>query len=260
MATSDEWHEDVRLSLITFLMITARKSAWFERAFALYNRNLIARRFKGLRVAGLEHLHGRPHDAPLLLYANHSSWWDGLIAFETGRACGLDQYLMMEERQLHEYSLFRKLGAFSVVRENAREAAQSIEYASNLLRNTPRTLWIFPQGVTLPNDTRPLKLYTGAAHIIARAGGAYVAPVALRYEFLEDFRPEALVRIGAVEEIESAANLDAKHLTRVFAENLTRTLDRVRDDVLCGKFAEYEELVAPHRRRAKKKMMPPVTS
>ncbi len=230
-------------------MIRARKSAWFERLFAVYNRNLIARRFDGLRVAGLEFLRDRPCAAPLILYANHSSWWDGLVAFQIGRALALDQYAMMEERHLREYPFHRRLGAFSVVRENARASLLSIEYAGELLRGTSRVLWIFPQGVTLPNDARPLHLYTGAAHIIRQTGTAYVAPVAMRYEFLDDFRPEALVRIGVPAPIGADAKA-AKQLTAGFAESLTRTLDELRGDVVNGNLEGYEEIVAPRRRRS----------
>jgi 1-acyl-sn-glycerol-3-phosphate acyltransferase len=229
-------------------MITARKSGWFERVFAAYNRNLIARRFEGLRVAGLEHLRGREPSVPLVLYANHSSWWDGLLAFQVGRFCKLDQYAMMEERQLREYPFHRKLGAFGVVRESARDGARSIEYASGLLRKTSRALWIFPQGKTIQNDARPLVLYNGAARIIERAGEADASPVAIRYEFLDDYRPEAFVRIGAAGRLIADANFNAKRLTEFLTKSLTSTLDELRDDIIAGDFAAYEEIVAPRRR------------
>lgn len=247
--------KDERFSLITHyllliasLMITARKSAWFERVFAAYNRNLIARRFEGLRVAGLEHLRGRESDVPLVLYANHSSWWDGLIAFQLGRFCGLEQYAMMEERQLLEYPFHRKLGAFGVVRESARDGVRSIEYAGGLLQKTSRALWIFPQGRTVPNDARPLVLYTGAARIIERVGLADAAPVAIRYEFLDDYRPEAFVRIGAPGRSIVDANFSVKRLTELFTQSLTRTLDELRNNIIAGDLAAYREIVAPRRR------------
>jgi len=230
-------------------MIPARKSAWFERVFAAYNRNLIARRFEGLRVAGLERLRERPRELPLVLYANHSSWWDGLIAFQIGRACRLDQYAMMEEKQLRAYPLFRRIGAFSVVRERARAAAQSVDYAAGLLRGTPRALWIFPQGETLPNDTRPLKFFGGVAHVIKRAGVADAAPVAMRYEFLDDFKPEAFARIGTVERFDAEDKFDIKRLTQKLAESLTATLNQARADVLRNSLEEYVEIVAPSGRR-----------
>ena len=234
-------------------MLTARKSAWFERAFAAYCRNLLARRFEGLRVAGLEGLRARRREAPLVLYANHSSWWDGLVAFQIGRACALDQYVMMEERQLRAYPLFRRLGAFSVERGRGREGARSVEYAARLLRaDARRALWIFPQGVTLPNDARPLNFYTGAARVIERAGACEAAAVALRYEFMEEFRPEAFARVGPVERVEVGADFDARRTTAGFAEALTRTLDQLRADVLAGDFGGYEELVAPRRRGARR--------
>lgn len=228
-------------------MITARKSRWFEKLFAIYNRNLIARRFEGLQVAGLENLRNRKRDAPLLLYANHSSWWDGLMILQVGRAGNLEQYAMMEERQLRRYSFHRKLGAFSVVRENPREALRSIEYGGQLLRNTDRALWIFPQGDTLPNDVRPLKLYAGAARIVEQAGRAYAAPVGLRYEFLNDFRPRAFVRIGRLQLVTVDNSFTTKRLTHLFTESLTGTLDHVRTDILRSTLTDYEEIVAPSR-------------
>ena len=231
-------------------MLSARKSPWFERVFAAYNRNLLCRRFEGVRVAGLEHLRARAHDAPLVLYANHSSWWDGLVVFQLSRVAGLEQYAMMEEKQLREYPFHRRLGAFSVVRGDRRAALRSLEYAGELLRGTERALWIFPQGETLPNDTRPLRLYSGAARVVARVGACYAAPVAFRYEFLEDFRPHVFARIGALESFHVGQMFNAKAVTRDFTTHLTDTLDQVRADILHARFDDYKEIVAPPRRAA----------
>lgn len=234
-------------------MITARKERLFEHVFALYNRNLIRRRFEGLRVAGLDHLQRHATGTPQLLYANHSSWWDGLIMFQLARVCKLDLYAMMEEKQLRQYPFHRKLGAFSVVRTRPREALKSIEYASNLLRHTSRTLLIFPQGQTAPNDTRPLKFYNGAARIIECVGEIDLLPVALRYEFLDEFRPQIFARVGAAERIEATSDFNAKQLTNYMAEKLTHTLDSVHADVIARNFADYVEIVAPRRRQNEKR-------
>lgn len=229
-------------------MITARKSKLFERVFTLYNLNLIARRFEGLRVAGLNYLKERGNSVPLVLYANHSSWWDGLVAFAVGRECRLQQYAMMEERGLRMYPFHRKLGAFSVVRESAREAMRSIEYAAELLNETNRVLWVFPQGETQPNDARPLKMFTGAARIVERLNTVDVAAVAVRYEFLDDFRPEIFVRVGSPERITPTESFNVKSFTRAMEKSLTDALDGVRDDILRANFVDYEEIIAPRRR------------
>ncbi len=232
-------------------MLSARKSPWFERIFAAYNRNLLCRRFAGVRIAGLEHLRPCGRDAPLVLYANHSSWWDGLVVFQLSRVVGLEQYAMMEEKQLREYPFHRRLGAFSVVRGNARSALRSIEYAGELLRGTERALWIFPQGETLPNDARPLRLYSGAARVVARVGTCYAAPVAFRYEFLDNFRPHVFARVGVPETFRAGETFNAKAVTRAFTAHLTHTLDQVRADILQARLDDYEEIIAPQRSKTR---------
>lgn len=232
-------------------MIPARKSEIFARLFAVYNRNLLRRKFERVRVAGIDVLREqakRETRTPLVLYANHSSSWDGLVPFQIVRAAGADGYAMMEERQMVNLKFLRWLGAFSVIRESPREAVKSINYAAEVLRGTNYLLLIFPQGETLPNDARPLKLHTGAARIIERLGEAYAAPLALRYEFLDEWRPHCFARIGACERITVDDSFDAKKLTQSFADKLTRTLDQIRTDILRCDFRDYVEIAAPKRR------------
>ena len=127
-------------------MLKANKSAWFEKIFAVYNRNLFKRRFHSLHVSGMEFLDKKDAEIPLIIYANHSGWWDGLVVFEICRQAKLDFYVMMEEKQLKNLFLFRKLGAFSVVRENARKAMESINYAVELLEQSAHDAFDFSAG------------------------------------------------------------------------------------------------------------------
>jgi 1-acyl-sn-glycerol-3-phosphate acyltransferase len=220
-------------------MITAQKSALFERVFSLYNRNLFKRRFANFRVAGLDKLRERNKTFPLILYANHSSWWDPLVAFWICQNAKCDVYAMMQEKNLQKLPFFRKIGAFSVVRESPREAVKSIRYAVNLLRENPkRTILIFPQGEILPNDVRPLKFYNGLARIIEQTGKCLVVPLAMRYEFLDDFKPEAFARVSELEIFEN--NTDSKQLTLNLSEKLTKTLDSIKADILEMNFDDYE--------------------
>jgi 1-acyl-sn-glycerol-3-phosphate acyltransferase len=223
-------------------MLEAKKSRWFEEIFAVYSRNLFRRRFRSLNVSGLDFL--RNLNQPLLVYANHSSWWDGFVAFRISRAARLDSFLMMEEKQLKKLSAFRRLGAFSVVREKPREAAKSIGYAANLLKeNSNRTLWIFPQGEILPNDERPLNFYHGVARIIEKVGGGFAAPLAIRYEFRGEFKPEIFVKIGEPQLIATAKNFDAKTLTGQFEQILTAVLDELKNDVLTANLQNYKNIL-----------------
>lgn len=221
-------------------MLEAKKGAWFERIFSIYNRNLLRRRFHSLHVSGLDYLRNKTPATSLIIYANHSSWWDGLVLFEILRRFDFENYIMMEEKQLRKLFLFRKLGAFSVIRENPREAVRSINYAARLLiENSNRIVIIFPQGEILPNDVRPLYFYNGLARIAEKVGKCELLPVALRFEFVGNFKPEIYVKISAPKIYESQ---ETKKSTGNFSLQLTETLDVLKQEITAKKLSDYERI------------------
>lgn len=221
-------------------MLKAAKNSWFENIFAVYNRNLFRRRFNSFQARGLPNL--SVGSAPLLLYANHTSWWDGLVAFELSRRAGLDAYWMMEERQLSRLRLFRRLGAFSVVREDAREAYRSIEYAAGLL-NKGSAVWIFPQGEIVPSGKRPLAFYPGAAAILEKAERSASVPLAIRYEFRGGFKPDIFVSIGSVQRFEKDENAERKETTSRLEAALENELNKLAADLSAEQFESFIELL-----------------
>lgn len=210
-------------------MLEANKSHWFEKIFAVYNRNLLRRNFSSLNVSGLDLINDpKPH----IIYANHSSWWDGLIAFEISNQIQADSFVMMEEKHLQRLFLFRRIGAFSVNRHNGRQAVESLNYAVDLLRKKLNaTLWIFPQGEILPNDVRPLKFYNGLARIISKLEFCRITCLAIRYEFLGEYKPQIFIKIGVSETFSSTGKLESKNLTGRLEDNLTNTLNELKNDV-----------------------------
>lgn len=224
-------------------MLEAKKSVWFEKIFAVYNRRLFKRGFNSLQVSGLDFLIERDKNSPLLIYANHSSWWDGLVAFEISRLAELDSFYLMEEKQLRKLRLFRKLGAFSVVREKPREAIRSVNYSADVLRNKPnRAVWIFPQGEILPNDVRPLRFYNGLTKIIEKTGNCSAVSVAMRFEFLGAFKPDIFVKIGKPIFFTINEKIDSRKTTTLFENELTETLNSLRIQILTEKTEDYQKI------------------
>lgn len=221
-------------------MLEANKSEFFEKIFSVYNINLLKRRFHSFNVKGLENLRNRQTSLPLIIYANHSSWWDGLAAFQISHKLKFDSFIMMEEKYLKRFFLFRKLGAFSVVRENPRSALESVYYAAALLKDSDRVLWIFPQGEILPNDLRPLHFYKGISKIIEKLGKCATVSLTFRYEFLKEFKPEIFVNIKPPEEIEFEG---AANLTLHFENKTIENLDEMKTDIIKRRFDEYERIV-----------------
>lgn len=225
-------------------MLEANKSAIFEKIFAVYNRNLLKRRFHSLRISGLNFLFNKNTNIPLIIYCNHSSWWDGLVAFQISYKTRLNSFVMMEEKQLKDLFFFRKLGAFSVVREKPREAVQSIRYAAKMLnKDAGTTLWIFPQGEILPNDSRPLIFFRGLSKIIMHTGNCETTSLTIRYEFLGEFKPQIFVKIEKPKSISQIEKSNSRQLSERLSERLTENLDSLRNDVINREFANYESIL-----------------
>ncbi len=225
-------------------MLEANKKIWFEKLFAVYNRNLLKRRFHSLNIKNFSPLKNRDKKIPLIIYANHSSWWDGLVMFEILKGKDFDSFVMMEEKQLVKLKFFRMLGAFSIVRENFREAIKSVEYAVNLLKSgNNKTLLIFPQGEILPNDLRPIKFFNGLSFLIEKLEDCNIVPCSIRYEFLNEHKPEIFVKFGNLEKFECDKDFDRKEFSKSLENRMTENLELLKSDIIENKLQDFQNIL-----------------
>lgn len=186
-----------------------------------------------------------PEHGPLIVYLNHSSWWDGYVAAILHREVlrqRFTAYVMMDEQQLKQYRFFSWIGAFSVDRAHPRRAWASVQYIGRLLaERRDHSLWIFPQGELLPNDRRPIAVHAGTARIVRLAGGATLWPVVARFEFRNEQRPEVFIRAGPAHHVPT--DYDEKTLTAEIQQRLTAAADALRDDVCNDTLDDYRELL-----------------
>jgi 1-acyl-sn-glycerol-3-phosphate acyltransferase len=227
-------------------MIEASKHRLLEWAFSAINRSMLCRAFHSLRVQGADHLRRLDRTRPVVVFANHSSWWDGLIEFYLSREVfRFDAYLIMDQEQMWRYSFFRWIGAFSVNRQSPREAVRSLQYAVELFDRPNRLLWIYPQGVMRPNDSRPLNFEGGVAWIAQHLENPQLLPLAHRYEFLRDQRPEAFLSFGPM--VSVPAKTDPKTAARELESVLTEQLDCLRKAIAEERFDGFEVVLQGNR-------------
>ena len=224
-------------------MITARKFPIFEKVFDLYNTSLLRKHFHRIMIRGTGGDAPLDRSMPIILFANHSNWWDGLVAFHLSREVfHVDAYAMMEERQLERYRFFRWVGAFSVDRGHPRSALTSLAYAERLLDRPGRAVWVFPQGVMQPNDARPLRFYSGIGRLAVQLGKVQLVPLAFRYEFMMEQRPECFVSTGEPLIIDRVE--DVRLLVRELESRLTVLLDELRADVVASRTEGFTRVLS----------------
>ena len=227
-------------------MIRADKHPAIERLFARINRAMFRRHFHAMHLRGGENVARLDRNLPIIFYGNHSNWWDGLLQFFLSTdVFGFDSYLMMDELQLRRYRFFRWIGVFSVDRAAHRGILASIGYAAGLFVKPNRVLWIYPQADMRPNDVRPLRFFGGIARVLELAGKAQVIPIAHRYEFLMEQRPEIFIAVGEPEIVDGVR--DRRMFLRDLEMKLTRLLDDVRGDVIGGRMDDYAVILRGRR-------------
>ncbi|MFC3747500.1 lysophospholipid acyltransferase family protein [Paenibacillus sp. GCM10012306] len=177
-------------------MLEATKQKRFDQLFYHYNAlYLIRRHFRFFGSAGQLEPPGYA-GKPLLYIMNHSSWWDGLLAYHAARMLtGGDHYFMMEEKQLRKYAFFRKLGAYSIDASRPGEVSASMRYSAGLLQAGGR-VWIYPEGEIRPLEQRPLMLKSGVGLLLRLCPEAVVVPVTLYHGLFQHSKPEATLLVG----------------------------------------------------------------
>jgi 1-acyl-sn-glycerol-3-phosphate acyltransferase len=110
--------------------------------FRMYTAFLVRRHFKYCRI------HGEFTDSklPVLLIANHFSWWDGFLAlYFDMNVLKRKFYFMMLEEQLHKFWFFNYTGGFSV-KKKSRSVIETLRYTNVLLADNRNMVLLFPQG------------------------------------------------------------------------------------------------------------------
>jgi 1-acyl-sn-glycerol-3-phosphate acyltransferase len=94
------------------------------------------------------HFSGKFYDRgkPVLLVANHISWWDGIWVLNYIRHfLHRNFFFMMLEEQLRKNWFFRFTGGFSI-RKNSKSVVETINYTAGLLSDQKNAVLIFPTG------------------------------------------------------------------------------------------------------------------
>lgn len=167
-------------------MITARHNKLYARCFDMMMETLLHRSFRRIHI----HDNITGDGKSVLCVANHFSWWDGFIArYANRKTVNKKVFVMMLEDQLAKRPFLRKVGAFSI-RKNTPSALESIQYASDVLRDPNHWLLLFPQGRFQSQHRFPLTFEKGWFRIAEKAPeNTQVVFMASLPDYFEQRRP-----------------------------------------------------------------------
>src|SRR5690606_18696619 len=135
---------------------------------------------------------------PLLIAANHVSWWDGFLVRALQRALRPQAPLhtVMTSAELARFPLLGWMGAVGMDPSSASSVGHAVGVLERRLSAHPEgVVAFFPQGRIWPSHRRPLGFARGV-ELFASHLGAVVLPVGLHLEPLNRVAATAFVAAG----------------------------------------------------------------
>jgi len=205
-----------------------RRFAFFGIMFA---RQLRAQ-MRALRVAQWG-VPKPPAGVPLIVLANHPSWWDGVAFLLLRRALFPDRrmFIPMEAAALARYPFMTRIGVFGV-EPGSRGAIGFLRTAEGVLSDPARMLWMNAPGRFVDARERPVPLAAGVVRLPELAPDAWVMPLALEYPFWNERAPEMLAAFGPPVAAAELNALDRPTRAGRIADAIGETADRLAADAI----------------------------
>jgi 1-acyl-sn-glycerol-3-phosphate acyltransferase len=165
----------------------------FEVAFMPWMRRLV----RGPVVSGLPA--GVPAHLPLLLAANHTSWWDGFLLRSLQRRLRphASLFTVMLESELRRRPFFRLMGVVGIDPDSPASIRKLLRFVHSRRKEEDDFVFsFFPQGRIRPSTVRPLEFRPGIGAVARALAPVAILPVGIHFEMLEHPSPTAFLRCG----------------------------------------------------------------
>ena len=164
------------------------------RAFDALFLPWMSRHIAGVHITGLP----KPHELtrPLILVANHVSWWDGFLLRRIQRYLRphAPMHTVMLERELSKWPILRLLGGIGIDPDHPTSVVQSIRVLEERLeRRRDSVVLYFPQGMIWPSQKRPLAFHRGIELFAEKLPPADILPIAIHLEPMNTPAPHAFI-------------------------------------------------------------------
>jgi 1-acyl-sn-glycerol-3-phosphate acyltransferase len=210
---------------------------WFDRFFRRHMRALRLARW-GAPAA--------PPGVPLVVFANHPSWWDGMafMLLATRLFPGRRMFIPMEAAALARYAFMRRLGVFGVEVGTPRGAIAFLRSAQAVLEHdAANMLWMNAPGRFCDVRERPVPIAPGLTRLAEMSERAVFMPLALDYPFWTERKAEMLCAFGPPIPAAELLALDRTARAERLAQALGATMDRLAEDAIARDPARFETLL-----------------
>ncbi|MEO5590219.1 MAG: lysophospholipid acyltransferase family protein [Gemmatimonadaceae bacterium] len=197
-------------------------------------RPWMSRRIAGVSVVGLPE--DVEPDRPLVLVANHVSWWDGFLLMQIRRSIRprAPFHTVMLQSELQRSRFLRRIGAIGIEPSSPGSVIHAVRELSERTRSRPDSvIFFFPQGRIWPSHRRPLGFKRGIEVFTNAIGSSTLLPVGIHFEPLTKASPQAFVSVGdPIPSEDKPSARDLEHAVEAQLDELLGLIERHGEDVL----------------------------
>lgn len=214
------------------------------RFFRRVVRRYFRRHFRAVAAQGTARL--RSLTGPIIIYGNHSSWWDPMLVVLLGEKLLPERrhYVPMDAQALDRYPILKKLGVFPIEMSTGRGAINFLSTAETVL-NEGGVLWVTPQGRFADCRDFPLAFKPGLGALALRMPDVPLVPLAIEYPFWNERLPESLLHFG--EPVHVTPDQPTASATRELETALTAAMMELQTAVVARDPSAFETVLTGHR-------------
>ncbi|MCC9656014.1 lysophospholipid acyltransferase family protein [Rhodopirellula halodulae] len=242
--------------------VIAKPADWFQNGFHRFLHSYLRRNFHAIAIdretrlreqfAAASSDQAAPQDdesLPLIVYSNHASWWDPLLAhFINERLLAPRQfYAPIDAEALQQYKVFEKLGFFGVQADSKQGAVQFLKTTEALFQRPHSALWITPEGRFADPRDHSAELMPGLSHLCSKLDRGWVIPLAMEYVFWDERLPMVLFRFGEVVAIPDASDWDKPRWSQELTTRLRTSQQRLAELSMARSSDPFENLLRGKR-------------
>ncbi len=223
---------------------------WLVDGFCWYTRRMVVKQFHSFGVQD-ELLKAATIDeeTPLIVYANHASWWDPIVGMSLQQAYFSNRifYAPIDADALKKYRVMAKLGFYGVRLESFDGASAFLKMTKAILNSKRVAIWITPEGKFSDVRNHSLPLMPGLSHLASKISGVKFLPIAFEYGFWNESLPQIFVRFGSP--IDSSETMAKGDWNELLTCRLRRTQAELAQSVQQREPSAFQYLIASRPRR-----------
>jgi hypothetical protein len=188
---------------------------------------------------------------PVVVYANHSGWWDPIVAMMLRKQFFSDRtfYAPIDADALANYRIMAKLGFYGLKLDSLQGAADFLAITKRILATSNASVWITPEGEFCDVRDHSKPLMPGLSHLAAKVPGVCFVPLAIEYAFWDESRPQIFTKLGTPVCSSFSPNLADGCQTKsqwndVLTSHLRSTQSELATDVISRDASRFDYLIA----------------